>query len=129
MKTCSLDTNTVLALLLPERQQQLLAVERKLRTKECHISDLVFSEVEYVLSKGYGLRRGIVADNIRAIINLETVNCNKTMLRQVLPFYEKYKSVSFVDICLAVQARLNDAQPLYTFDKRLARDLKEAKLL
>jgi len=129
MKSCSLDTNAVLALLLPSRGKEQLAVERQLKAKECHISDLVFSEIEYVLSKGYEMKRSAIVDNIRAIINLDNVNCNKTMLRQVLPLYEEYKTVSFVDICLAVQARLNDAQPLYTFDKKLARDLTEASLL
>ncbi len=129
MKSCSLDTNAVLALLLPGRESEQLAVERQLKVKECHISDLVFSEVEYVFSKGYEMKRGAIVDNIRAIINIDNVNCNKTMLRQVLPLYEKHKTVSFVDICLAVQARLNDAEPLYTFDKKLARDMPEANLL
>lgn len=129
MRACSLDTNAVLALLLPGREKERLAVERQLKSQECHISDLVFSEVEYVLNKGYEMNRGGVVDNIRAIVNVDTVTCNKTMLRQVLPLYERNKSVSFVDVCLAVQARLNNAEPLYTFDRKLARDLKETALL
>ncbi len=128
MKKCSLDTNCILALVLPDRSTQRDKVMRKIEIKECHVSDLVFSEVEFILTKAYELPRGVVVDNILAISNLEHINCNRNMLRQVLPVYEKHPALSFVDVCLAVQARLNDAEPLYTFDKKLASQMNETCL-
>lgn len=129
MKQCSLDTNCILALLLPERDTQRNKVVHILGTNECRVSDQVFCEVEFILSKAYELPREVVANNIRAIINLENIHSSKSVLQKVLPLYEKHPVLSFVDVYLALQAKLNNAAPLYTFDRKLANQMDEASLL
>lgn len=84
--------------------------------------------MQFILSKVYELPREIVIDNIQAILNIESINCSRTMFRTVLPIYQTHSALSFVDICIAVQASLNNAEPLYTFDKKLANQMESAKI-
>lgn len=116
---CSLDTNTVLSLVLPDRNEQRSKVEKLLQTQICEVADLVFVEVEFVLAKEYQFTRDMVINTISAISRLPNINCNQALLRTALGMYREQKSLSFVDCCLASYAILNKATPLYTFDKKL----------
>ena len=115
----SLDTNAALALLLPGREKVRSVVSDLLKMNTCNIADMVFAEVEYVLVHQYDFTRDVIARSIRALMNIDSIICNKVLLSKVLPLYETKKSLSFVDCCLVVYAKLNAATPLYTSDKKL----------
>ena len=115
----SLDTNAALALLLPGREKVRSVVSDLLKMNTCNIADMVFAEVEYVLAHQYDFTRDVIARSIRALMNIDSIICNKVLLSKVLPLYETKKSLSFVDCCLVVYAKLNAATPLYTSDKKL----------
>ena len=117
---CSLDTNLVLALILPEREKEHFKATKLLAENECHVADIVFAEIEFVLRKIYGLPRAIVVVNLRAITNHPKINSNKTLINKALPLYQKHSALSFVDCYLLIHAELNNLLPLYTFDKKLA---------
>jgi len=129
MKTCSLDTNCLLSLILPGREPQAKKVIEILSKFECHVSDLVVSEIEFILSKACNLPRVIVAENLLTLINLDNINCNRNLFNRVISVYKERPALSFVDISIAIQSELNNTTPLYTFDRKLANQRQEAELL
>lgn len=117
----SLDTNAVLALLLNERLAHRKKVHDLLERTACFISDLVFPEVEYVLRIDYGLSRQQIAYNINALMSVPNIKCNIGLLLEATDIYVQNPTLSFTDCCLAVEAALTKRSPLYTFDKKLAK--------
>lgn len=128
-KSCSLDTNCLAALVVPGRDEQMRAVERVLRNyQEVLVDDQVFIELEYVLTGPATLSRTRAADTLESLLNLSEITCNRPLLRDVISEYVNHPALSFTDIYLAKKAAIEDADPLLTFDKKLANQMREAKL-
>ncbi len=126
----SLDTNVVLRLLvqdIPEQTQQAVALVE--RAAQMAVADVVFVESAHVLERYYRLSRLDIDELLRSFMQLEVINCNRSMLRQALEYFTAHPALSFEDCCLAVYAELDDAQPLYTFDKKLAAQLPQVELV
>ena len=128
---CSLDTNVVLRFLLGDVPLQEEAANQIIKNPKnsLGIADVVFVELEYALRLHYGYTRDQVADIFAALIVPQNVNCNRSLVTRALPKYREQVVLSFVDICLDVYADLTDHQPLYTFDKNLAKKLPHSELL
>ncbi len=121
MKTVSLDTNVLLRLLIedvPKQAQQARELIRQPFT--FRVSDLAISEFCFVTDKLYGLTRAETVERLEFLLRLPNISCNRGLFEQALPLYATHPALSFIDCCLAIQAELNDAVPLYTFDKKLA---------
>ena len=119
----SLDTNTLLRLLLADVPEQTSIVEKLVAdtSQKFAVEDMVFAEIVWVLQgKLYNYDRQRIVINIQSIIAMKHVSCNRVMLEKAVPLYLEHKKISFIDACLAVYAELNDAKPLLTFDKNLA---------
>jgi len=119
----SLDTNTLLRLVLADIPQQTAVVERLLvdTSQRFAVADMVFAEIVWVLQGGvYRYDRQHIAANLKAIIAVRNINCNQVMLEKAIPLYVNHSKISFIDACLAAYAELNNATPLLTFDKKLA---------
>jgi predicted nucleic-acid-binding protein len=131
MKYGSLDTNVILRFLVGGAFDQEKRAQELIVDLDCKlgIADATFIELEYVLSTHYKFTRAAVADTFSDLAALPNINCNRALLSNVLPQYRSVKGVSFVDICLDAYAALTDHQPLYTFDKNLAKKLPHSKLL
>lgn len=118
----SLDTNTLLRLVLADIPDQTVKVEKLMAdtSQKFFVADLVFAEMVWVLQGDvYGYDRQRIAANLLSIMSITHVNCNRTMLEKAIPLYVKHQKISFIDACLAIYAELNDATPLLTFDKKL----------
>jgi predicted nucleic-acid-binding protein len=126
----SVDTNVLLRLLLgdvPEQRERLL---QKLSSyKTVAIADLAITEMVYVLEKVLTVPRSSIADLLAALLANQHLNFNRPLVEHVTPYYVAHPAVSFNDCCLAVYAQLTGAQPLYTFDKKLANQIPGAELL
>lgn len=96
-----------------------------------HISDLAISEVAYVLECHYGHTHQEVAALIGLFLKNydEVLNYNRELFELVFPYYEEHPALSFNDCCLAFYAELGHAEPLFTFDQKLARQHPSAKML
>ena len=130
MKHTSLDTNVLLRWLLGDIEEQAKIATRVIYSaKSFDISDMAINEVVFVLERVVKADRKVIADNIYRILAQENFNCNRLLLKPATELYIQHSNLSFVDCCLAVQAELNNTTPLYTFDKKLAAQLKSAKLL
>ncbi len=128
----SLDTNVILRLLLDDVPEQNAAVVELIdgqSENQLAVADVALVEVVFVLERYYGIGRAEISGMIEGVMSLVQINCNRTLLAKALPLFVQNPSLSFEDCCLAVYAELNDATPLWTFDKDLAKRVDSASLL
>jgi predicted nucleic-acid-binding protein len=128
----SLDANVLLRLLLNDVPDQHKTVVKLFgnATGQFVVSDTAIIEVVFVLcGKTYNFTRQQTIEAINGLMKLKEINCNSTLFEKVLPLFVNHPRLSFEDCCLSVYATLNDAEPLWTFDKKLASQATSAKLV
>jgi len=127
----SLDTNVLMRFLLGDILDEKRRAERLLARKGVvyHVADVVFVEISEVLWKVYKHDYKIIAGYLRIVLDMSNVSCNRNMLRAALDNYERFPSLSFADCCIAEYARLNEAEPVWTFDRKFAKQSGVAKLV
>lgn len=127
----SLDANVILRLLLNDLPRQHEAAVKLLQsTKQPYAAaDTAIIEIAFVLERHYQFTRLQIQEALSGFMSIPQINCNRTLFTQALPLFVAHTGLSFEDCCLAVYARLNDAEPLWTFDKKLANQVSEAALV
>ena len=126
----SLDANVLLRWLLNDIPAQAAAVDSLFaKAGKFHVSDLAIIEVAYILEKMLSFPRSLVAENLLQVLEHPKCLCNVRMFSRAISRYTENPKLSLVDCCLATYAVLNNATPLYTFDKKLANQLEGAALL
>lgn len=126
----SLDTNILLRIILQDNASMLDKIMQLLaKHDELAIADQAIIEMVYVLGGHYGYTRQELAAAVQALMQNQHINLNRSLFERVLPHYVQCPAVSFTDACLEAYAFLNKQTPLYTFDKKLARQLPDAELL
>lgn len=125
----SLDTNIILRLMLRDVPEQCLKIQDLFMRQDCvyDVADLAITEAVYVMQKGNS--RSEIIDMLKELLLLPGVNYNRALFERVFPMYLACPRLSFNDCCLAGYAALNQAEPLWTFDKALAKESGTAKLL
>ena len=115
-----IDTNILLDWLLDRDADRTACIDRFFaKTKELHIPDLALAELVFTLEKYYALPRDIVAQNLTKVLDEPIFNCNRSLFRRALVEYNEYPALSFIDCCLLHYADMQNALPLWTFDKKL----------
>ncbi|MFZ1258332.1 MAG: PIN domain-containing protein [Candidatus Saccharimonas sp.] len=131
--TCagSLDANVLLRLLLGDIPTQQAAALKLLdsTTRQFAIADIAISEVVFVLSRNYRLSREVICEHLLEFLANEQFHCNRALVAEALPMYMEHPALSFEDCCLAVHAKLDNLRPLYTFDKKFAKQAPDAQLV
>lgn len=129
----SLDTNIILRLLLndvPEQAKTVMSLIDKNNTASLVVEDAVLFEAVWILSgPQYAMSRETISRALLRITGIAQVKCNRRLLGKAIPLYIKHPKLSFIDVCLASYAELNNAAPLLTFDKNLSKTLLSARLL
>lgn len=127
----SLDTNALLRLLLNDIAKQHEAIKKLLRevNGQLAVADTAVIELVFVLERHYGFSRQQVSEAVTGLMLLREINCNRTLFERALPTYISHPALSFEDCCLSTYAILNQAKPLWTFDKKLATQADSAKLI
>ncbi len=127
----SLDTNILLRLVLRDHETMLIAAKKLLAKHEVFaVADQAIIELEYSLCGYYKYSREEFATIIQKLfLANQHLNLNRPLFEKVLPYYLAHPSVSIDDCCLAVYAQLNGQTPLYTFDKKFARDIPHVELV
>lgn len=132
MNTASLDTSVIVRILVrdnePAYQKSLKLLDQDLTFV---IADLAISESVYVLETVYEKSRAEINDLFLFFLGRydNKIKYNHDLTAAVFPFYLKHPKLSFNDCCLAALAELNNAEPLFTFDKKLASQHPSAKLV
>lgn len=127
----SLDANIILRLLLndiPTQHNAALQLLTK-HSAQFAVADIAIMEIAFVLKRNYGFTRVQVREALDGFMAIPQINCNRTMITRALEYYEQHPSLSFEDCCLAMYAQLNEAEPLWTFDKKLANQTAGTKLV
>jgi predicted nucleic-acid-binding protein len=127
----SLDTNVLLRLLLNDIADQHRAVVALLKDPAdlFVVADTAIIELAFVLERHYGFDRSVIAEAVAGLMALTQIQCNRALFEKALPIFVNHKSLSFEDCCLAVYAELHDAMPLWTFDRKLARQAPSVRLV
>ena len=126
----SLDTNCLLRWLLGDIPKQAEIVAALIDSEEnIVVADVALVETIFVLEKLKKINREAIGKAILVIFGKDTIQCNRELFLEVLPVYINNPSLSFVDCYLEVLARRTGAVPLFTFDKKLANQLSDAKIL
>jgi predicted nucleic-acid-binding protein len=131
MSSGSLDTNALLRLLLNDIPEHHLAVKVLLEksTNQFSIADTAMIELVFVLERHYSFTRQQIEEAVYGLAQLREITCNYNLFEQALPLFVERPRLSFEDCCLAVYAKLNNAEPLWTFDKKLASQTFSARLV
>ena len=131
--TDSIDTNIALRYILndiPEQKQLVIKLFSDKNTTH-YFSNQALSETFYVLEKTYNLAR----DRIANLINFFLVRYDgiieydHDLTRIAIPIYVAHPKLSWVDCALAAEAEVRHHEPLMTFDKKLAKQLPQAKVI
>jgi len=127
----SLDANVLLRLLLNDLPKQHQAVVKLFlnSSKQFAVADTAIIEIIFVLERNYKFTRSAIVEAIEGLMSLTEINCNRPLFMKALPLFVKRPGFSFEDCCLATYAELNDANPLWTFDQKLAKQAANAKLV
>lgn len=125
----SLDTSVILRIILKDIPDQCLKVVDLFMRQgvRYNVADLAVTEAVYVLQTCYGWTRDGIVDSLQEVLEGQSINYNRALFERVFPMYLRYPKLSFNDCCLAAYAELNEAEPLWTFDKVLAKELGAAK--
>lgn len=131
INTASLDTSLIIRILTRDNRKDMLRAVRLFNENiNYKIADLVITETVYVLESVYNKSRREIVDLLNFFLTRydEKIYYNHDLTSAVFPVYLAHPKLSFNDCCLAVMAELDSAEPLFTLDKKLAKQLPQAKL-
>ena len=133
MHTDSLDTNLLVHYVVGDNKSQRLRVARLLDESSTthYLETYALIEAVYVLETIYEYTREEIVGSLNLFLARysSVLVYNRPLIKAVFPFYAEHPKLSFSDCCLAAAAELNGAEPLFTFDKKLANQHPSAKLL
>jgi predicted nucleic-acid-binding protein len=89
-----------------------------LESSQCYTTDVVLTEVIFVLEKVYEAPRAEIGSVIKRLMARPDLICNRMLMNEVIDLYEEQRSLSIVDCYTAVEAR-TFANNMVTFDKNL----------
>jgi predicted nucleic-acid-binding protein len=93
------------------------------------VSDIAIFEFAYVLDHHYHLSRATISDMVRGLLTIKKIECNRELFSRVLALFDTRRSLSFADCYLAASASFMNAEPLWTFDRTLAKQAPGSKLV
>lgn len=114
----SLDANVILRYLLRDIPEQAAKSQQIITTSVCYVSDVIITEVAFVLERRIGLSREQVAALLGKFVELPTIVCNESLLIYTIELFAKQRQLSFPDCYAAVESRGN-SDVLLTFDSNL----------
>ena len=134
MKTTdSIDTNIVLRYILGDvpRQREKVADFFRASKSTHHLSSQAILECIYVLEIAMDIPRKEVAELLNLFLSrhASVLEYDREMTMLAFSYYLNHPKLSWVDCALAAEAELSHSEPLFTFDKKLAAQLPQAKLL
>lgn len=114
-----LDTNLIIRFLVNDDTQRVKKVEKLLLDKNNTniLLDTIVAEIIWVLSSYYSLKKSEVIEKIRALIHVDTIECNGVLLNKALTFWAE-NNISYVDSYLIAAANLGNIT-LFSYDDKL----------
>lgn len=121
----SLDANVLLRLIINDIPDQTLRANQLIDNGgEFRISIIAIVETMFVLERNYKAARQQISDSIQFFMKHPQILMDNELFTQSLILYKNSPALSGEDCCMAVQAKLSGAIPLWTFDKKIANQSK-----
>ncbi|MBQ9020012.1 PIN domain-containing protein [Candidatus Saccharibacteria bacterium] len=130
----TLDTCVILRAFTMDMPEQVAKVKKMLKKEgvRYYVSDMAVTEAVHVMEHkkyDYQYSRERIRTVVLGFLGMSNI-CNGTgIFEGVFQLYLEHPKLSFVDCYLAVQAGLQGTTPLWTFDRKLAGQAEEAKLV
>ncbi len=114
-----LDTNLIIRFLVNDDPRKVSRVEKLLVDKNNTniLLDTIVAEIIWVLNSYYSLKKTEVVEKIRALIHVDTIECNEVLINKALAFWEG-NNISYIDSYLVAVANLGNI-PLFSYDDKL----------
>lgn len=93
------------------------------------VSGLALTEYVFALDNHYGLTRDQITAMVRGVLSLPNVTSSCPFVDAVLEAWTAHPALSWADCYLAAAAEAAGLTPLWTFDKKLARQSTAASLV
>lgn len=133
MSVASLDASVIVCVLVGDKPAACKKIVKLLGQDELHfaISDIALSETVYVLDTIYHKSREEISDLLLFFLARysDNIEYSHDLTMAVFPFYLSHPKLSFNDCVLAAMAEINNAEPLFTLDRKLASQHPSAKLV
>jgi len=128
--TVSLDTNVIVRLFVNEDAAQSAAARDCLeRYSVIRLGNVALLESIYILAERYRLGRKATVKYMQQLFQHPKISYDQALFDPALRHYLAHPKLSIEDCCAAVQATLDGAVPLLTFDQKLANQLQHSELL
>jgi predicted nucleic-acid-binding protein len=123
----SLDTSILAQLVTGQTPKLAKAAAALVETADGQlaVADAAIIELIFVLEKLKRMDRKDIVTTIEILSGDKTLSFNRTLFAKALPRYTARPSLSIHDCCLAAYAELNNAEPLWTFDKKIGKSSAE----
>lgn len=118
----SLDANIVIRLItkdIPDQYEQACALITS--GAEFEVSDTAMIEAIYALYEYYKTPRKLVQKAVEVLLTNKNLRINAPVFQQALALFAKQPALSIEDCYLTSLASHRKALPLWTFDKKLAK--------
>ena len=113
-----IDANAILRYLLYDNENMAKEVNKLILNNKVSVRYEVLAEVIYVLEKVYSMQRNVIADSVKAFLNLPNIETEtKEVLYSALETYTNRK-LDFVD-CLLYGFKTICGYDVFTFDRKL----------
>jgi predicted nucleic-acid-binding protein len=125
----SIDTNVLIRAILDQETSQGQRARDLLNgpSQQFLVSALAWAELVHALDAHYGFSREQIAELVTAVLDMDSIRTRRDILVAAVTFFLSHPKLSFEDCYMAEEARLADAAPLWTFDKKLARQHPTAR--
>ena len=128
-KYASLDSCVILRIIQGDiLEQKRSVINLLLDGREYYVDDTAILECAYVLSKDH-TPRAKIAEDLSVFLRNSMIHYNKSFFKDIFRDYLSHPSLSMEDLVLAKRAAETGRTPLYTFDKKFARQSKVAELV
>ena len=125
----SLDTNILLRFLLADDARQSHQSQALIEaSKSLKVSILCIAEIVFIM-EGKGFGRAAIWRNIETLSSVNNLQMPIGIILPATELYVKQPALSFIDACLAFEANAVSAEPLWTFDMKLAKQAPHTKLV
>lgn len=113
-----IDTNLIIRFLVNDDPKKVTKVEKLLKDKNNKniLPDTVIAEIIWVLSSYYSLNKKEASEKIRALIHVDTIECNAFLINRALTLWEE-NNISYIDAYLAAVVELGNIT-LYSYDSK-----------
>ena len=131
--TDSIDTNIVLRCILGDvPRQRSLAIDVLKSSESLHyLSNQALLECIYVMEVAEEMPRSEVVDLLTFFLARfsDRIVYDRALTKIAFPLYLSHPKLSWTDCALAAEAELMHHEPWLTFDRKLANQLPQAKMI